>query len=169
MTAPSLSRTDLAGVFARLAVVYGDTRIADKAQRELLLREWLAALGWYAAPRIHDAVSAWIKTGKFWPAPAELLEIMRADNPPPERHTSDRLDPPRKPFCRDGRSVAEEIAYRDAQIKLMKRGTWLDRPGNEPIVEFHTEPKPVSQEGLTPEFIALAKRQGIYSGKEPTP
>lgn len=118
VTAPSLSRTDLAGVFARLTVVYGDTRIADRAQRELLLREWAEALGSYAPGQVHEAVGKWIKLGKYWPTPSEIREIIRADAPPVQRPAYRAADPS---FCRDGRTVEEELAHRRAHMAELRR------------------------------------------------
>lgn len=164
LPAPQLSEPDLARIFARLAVVYGDTRITNAAVEKLLMREWIAAIGWYAPARIHDAVSAWIKTGKFWPTPAEILEIIRADNPLPPRH------PPSPPsaaeaYCREGRTVEQERAHREAfMAEMRKQYPMLFVRKDEP----ERESRPPSQDGLSPEFIAHAKRQGLYSGSDAT-
>lgn len=156
-----LSSTDIARQFARLLVVYGASRAPGNAEQVILIREWLLALGWYSAQRLEGAINEWVKVGKFWPTPAEILEILHADAPPAQRPQI--VDTSRTEFCRDGRTEAEEIAHRAAQCRRWRAQAAAQFPPAP--VEEQPQPKPASQDGLTPEFIAHAKARGYYRGE----
>lgn len=104
----------------RLAVVYGDAKIADAKQRRLLSFEWSEAFAFIAPARVHAAIGRLLLTLKFWPTIAEVMAEVKADAPPPERLPVHRAEPLEE-FARDGRTEGEEIAYRAAQILNMKR------------------------------------------------
>jgi hypothetical protein len=111
--------------FARLAANYGDSRIATPEQRGLLLREWQEAFGTHAPEHLHEAVSKAMKTSKFWPTLAEVNEPLTALRKEAIAAVDsatgrNRYSAAREGFCREGRTEAEEIAYRTAQVMRWK-------------------------------------------------
>lgn len=119
------SAADFLRQFARLAANYGDSRIATAEQRGLLLREWQEAFGHHAPDHLHEAVSLAMKASKFWPTLAEVNEqlthIRREAIAAVDAATGrTNWKSTKEGFCREGRTEAEEIAYRAAQILKWK-------------------------------------------------
>lgn len=142
------SASDVLKQFARLAANYGDQRIATTEQRTLLLREWMEAFGNHSPSHLHEAVSVAMKATKFWPTiaevAAEVSEIRReavsvvGAMTGTGRHVAVEI-----PFARDGRTEAEEIAYRAAQSLRWKQQFGF---GKHTADEDVREQKPASQD-----------------------
>jgi hypothetical protein len=119
------SDSDFLRQLARLAANYGDSRIASTEQRTMLLREWVEAFRYHAPSHLHGAVSAAIRSCKFWPTIAEIsAEITKLRREAVEAihhlEAKKRGSRPEEPFARDGRTEAEEVAHRAAQILKWK-------------------------------------------------
>ncbi len=112
--------SDALKCLGRLAVVYGDAKIVDAKQRRLLAFEWAEAFAFIAPARVHAAIGRLLLVMKFWPTIAEVMAEVKADAPAPPLLPTHRAEPPEE-FARHGRTEAEEIAYRAAQILNMKR------------------------------------------------
>ena len=108
------STTDVAKLVARCLANYGERKGADM---RLLAAEWQASLGVYPAERLNAALSEHIRRSTFWPTIADLVEIMRQQTPPPGLPSHRQVE---QGFCREGRTEAEEIAYRTAQVMRWK-------------------------------------------------
>lgn len=154
-------------VFARLATAYGVSRIADKNQRQLLVREWVEALGKHHAFTVNIAIGAVIRKSKFWPTISEVVEACEpvdyrtAEEKFGSRHA--RIAEVEPPFCREGRTEAEEIAHRTAEcLRLRKKhGANFDRqePGSD------LPPKPASKaDWVSDQLRAHAKKHGYWRG-----
>ena len=87
--------------------------------------EWHATLGAYPADRLNAALSDHIRRSTWWPTVADLVEILRSQTPPPGLKLHRPKD---EPFCRDGRTEAEEIAHRAAQCLKWREAYGMD-PG----------------------------------------
>lgn len=139
---------------ARLALQFGDTKIKTDEQRKMMVAEWMEAFGAHAPEHLHRAVSKALKTCRFWPSIAEitdhLREIRRDDLDAVERATRSRdFNPADGQFCREGRDVAQEIAYRAASIMRMKEEIRRDYQHANPDIATQNEPdtiKPASRE-----------------------
>jgi hypothetical protein len=77
-----------------------------------LVTEWHASLSPYPVDRVSRALSEHIRTSTWWPTIANLVDLMREETPAPGTRRSE--EGPKK-FLRDGRTEAEEIAYRVSQ------------------------------------------------------
>jgi hypothetical protein len=108
------SSTDVARLLARCLANYGERRGADM---RLMAAEWHASLGAHPAERLNAALTEHIRRSTYWPTVANLVDIMREQMPPPglPRHLQLEQD-----FCRDGRTEAEEMAHRAAQVLSWK-------------------------------------------------
>lgn len=93
----------------------------------LVTAEWQATLGAYPAHRLNAALSEHIRRSTWWPTVADLVEILRAETPPPGLKLHRPKD---QPFCRDGRTEAQEIAHRAAQCRKWREAYGMD-PGPE--------------------------------------
>lgn len=122
----------------------------------VLHSEWHDALRFYDPAIIEVAWKKVRGTSKYWPTIAEFMDFIRAEMPLPDRH---RPIEPDEPICREGRTLIEETAHRAAQC-LRWRAQYPSV--FKPEVAPSRPPKPPSQGDLSPEFIAHAKRQGIY-------
>lgn len=119
--------TDAQRCFARLAVAFGPQRIEDPAQRKLLAREWIEALGGLEAHVVNSAMGAVIRKSKFWPTISEVLE---ACQPFDYRTTEERFGAKHRDvtrewltapgFARGGRTVAEELVHRSSIVATAK-------------------------------------------------
>jgi hypothetical protein len=105
------STADIAKLIARCLSNYGERKGVDM---RLQAAEWHATLGAYPADRLNNALSEHIRRSTWWPTVANLVDILREDAPPPglKLHR-----PKEQPFCRDGRTEAEEIAHRAEQCR----------------------------------------------------
>ena len=163
-----LEPADVARCFVRLAAAYGDDRrLVDPHQAALLEREWLEQLGHLEPHTVNVALGKVIRECKFWPS---IAEVAAACEPYDTRTTEEKFGQrhsyrpePRPDFCREGRTEAEEIAHRTAQILHMRKA-YTPAFDYAPPPDDALKAKPASQDGLTPEFIAIAKKQGIYRG-----
>ena len=159
---PPEARASIAAQFERLVVEYGDSQIATKRQYEMKMLEWAEAFGAVPAGILRQAVTKCISQGEHWPRISHVQRAVADLMPAPERRNVWRAEEQApEPFCRDGRTEAEEIAHRAAQCRRWRAQAavlWQSEP------EEKAPPKPASQEGLTPEFIAHAKKRGIYRG-----
>jgi hypothetical protein len=127
---------------------------------EALVSEWHDALRFFDPDRVGTAWRTWRNTQKFLPSIAEILNLLREQAP--KVGPSPRPVDPVEPFCQDGRTEAEEIAHRAAIVLNAKRKYgWAERY-SAPDKPSEDAPKPASQDGLSPAFIELTKRQGIY-------
>jgi hypothetical protein len=117
-------------------VNYGERRGVDMA---LQAAEWHAALGAYPLDRLNRALSEHIRTSTWWPTIANLVDLLREETP---AIGLPRFKEAAEPFCRDGRTQDEEIAFRTAQALRWKR----ERPEAGPVdpIEAKTEPKAAS-------------------------
>ena len=105
------STADVAKLLARCLSNYGERRGVDM---RLQAAEWHATLGAYPADRLNAALSEHIRRSTWWPTVADLVEILRSQTPPPglPRHRDNAPT-----FARDGRTEAEEIAFRAEQCR----------------------------------------------------
>jgi len=127
------STDDAAKLIARCLANYGERRGVDM---RLMVAEWHATLGAYPADRLHAALSEHIRRSTWWPTIANLVDILREDAPPPGLPLH-REEP--EAFARDGRTQAEEIAYRAEQCRKWKQNFGFGK--SEPIT-FKEEAKP---------------------------
>lgn len=126
-SAPSRSSTaDVAKLIARCLANYGERKGVDM---RLVTAEWQATLGAYPADRLNRALSEHIRRSTWWPTVADLVEILRSEAPPPGLKLHRPAD---KPFCRDGRTEAEEIAHRAAQCRKWREAYGWNPDGETP-------------------------------------
>jgi len=122
---------------ARAVANYGERRGVDM---RLLTAEWHATLGAYPIDRIDRALSEHVRTSTYWPTVANLVDLMREETPAPGLPA--HREAPRQ-FERDGRTEAEEIAFRAAQTLKWKQesgfGKFIDP------IEEKQPPNPASQ------------------------
>lgn len=130
------------------------------ASMEALVSEWHDALRFYHADRVAMAWRTWRNSNKFFPHICEILSVLR-DEAPAVRPAPQPIEP-KEPFCQNGRTEAEEIAHRAAVVLNAKRKYGYTTRYSAPDETALAPPIPASQEGLSPAFIELAKRQGIY-------
>lgn len=139
------SETDALKCLGRLAVAFGDSKIADARQRKLLAVEWTEAFAFHEPERVQDAISKHIRNCKFWPAIAEILDNIRAELP--------KAELPSMPQHRAeegfgvNRSV-EEIARRVADCKRWRQQSSFGS-APDPLIELRQgkqEPRGASQE-----------------------
>lgn len=132
------STTDVAKLVARCLANYGERKGADM---RLLAAEWQASLGAYPAGRLHDALTEHMRRSSYWPTIAHIVEILKEQTPPPGLPRYKREE---EGFCREGRTQAEEIAHRAAQVLRWKQEYGFDRL-LAPEAE-RAQPKAASQE-----------------------
>ncbi len=134
------STDDAAKLIARCLANYGERRGVDM---RLMVAEWHATLGAYPADRLHNALSEHIRRSTWWPTIANLVDILREAAPAPglPRH---RAEP--NVFARDGRTEAEEIAYRAAQSLRWKQQARAEVPEYHDPLDAPTKPKEASQD-----------------------
>lgn len=135
--------------------------------------EWMAALSGFGAKTVHNAISKVIADSKWWPTIAEVRTICKADDDswrdalglkddPTDRR---RLSaPPRNGFCREGRTEAEEIAYR-ASVILKAKLAYTPAIDAWDEMQTKTPPVPASQaQWISPELEAIARKRGYWRG-----
>lgn len=115
----------------------------------MLLREWVEAFRYHAPSHLHGAVSAAIRSSKFWPTIAEIsaeITKLRREAVEAIQHleAGKRESKPEEPFAKAGRTEAEEIIHRAAQLLKWKQDY-------KPKVEFVDE--------LNPPLVAKAASQ----------
>lgn len=74
----------------------------------------------------------------------------------------------KKDFCRNGRTVAQEVAHRAAVVLRAKVQAEAIRAKQEPEPDgsFKTEPRPASQANwISDQLRALAVKRGYWRGK----
>lgn len=120
-------------------------------QIRVMANEWLKALRAFGVQTVHRATTKCIQESKWWPALAEVVALCRAD----EDGWRDALgikDDRRyvaepEAFARAGRTEAEEIAFRAAQVRSMKQQAGFnsspeidgDTAAHEPIAASKSE------------------------------
>lgn len=109
------SKTDIAKLLARCLANYGERRGIDL---RLVTAEWHDALGAWPIERLSLALSEHIRRSTFWPTIADLTGILAEQTPAPRPRWTEE---PRV-FARDGRTEAEEIAFRAEQCR-----TWREQ------------------------------------------
>lgn len=115
------SRKDAVALVALMVNVYGEKRGADM---EVLVDQWHGALGGFKAAEVKKAWEAVRNRRETWPVPALLVAAVEAQRFGMERGVRFVAEPP-LPFCRDGRTQEEEVAYRKAFIAAAKeRAGW---------------------------------------------
>ena len=89
----------------------------------MLVQQWHDALRHYDVGVIDAAWRACRNEEKFFPSIATFLGYVRAERPPtaPTALSSYAQAAPDLPFCRDGRTEAEEVAYRASVVMNAKR------------------------------------------------
>lgn len=134
----------LAAQLARLNATFGEPKNRSPELARIWAREWLRALSGYGQKTIKAAFDQVILSNKFWPTISEVVGLCKADdvhhrdmvglvNPTP--HLEDYTGRGSQGFCREGRTEAEEIAYRTAQVEAIKaKHDW----------------KPITDNGLAP-------------------
>jgi len=116
----------------------------------LVTAEWHGTLRAYPADRLHNALSEHIRKSRFWPTVADLTDILREAAPAPglPRH---RAEP--DVFARDGRTEAEEIAYRAAQSLKWKQQARAEVPEFHDPLDAPTKPKEASREQTVSDML----------------
>jgi hypothetical protein len=134
------STAEVSKLIARCLANYGERKGADM---RLVTAEWHGTLGAYPADRLHNALSEHIRKSRFWPTVADLTDILREAAPAPgiPRH---RAEP--DVFAREGRTEAEEIAYRAAQSLRWKQQARAEVPEFHDPLDAPTKPKEASQD-----------------------
>lgn len=109
----------------------------------LMVAEWHATLGAYPADWLHNALSEHIRRSTWWPTIANLVDILREAAPAPglPRH---RAEP--NTFAREGRTEAEEIAYRAAQSLRWKQQARDEVPEFHDPLDEPTKPREASRD-----------------------
>lgn len=105
-------------VTARLVAAYGDHRVADKAVRELWLRELAEGLAEYPTHYVMKGFGEVIRRCKFWPTIAEIIQHLKPDVPPPQLP---RFREPVPPVLTEA-----EVKRRGEVLKRIKRETGYD-------------------------------------------
>lgn len=121
----TLTPEGLAGQLARLGAVYGPPKDRSREDVLLMTREWFSALEIFGQAMVADAVSKWITKGKWWPSISEIREECERDRDDCKAILGLRDKPsyqaePRS-FCREGRTEAEEIVHRIAEVADIKK------------------------------------------------
>ena len=144
----------LASQLARCNATFGEPKNRSPELARIWANEWFRALSGYGCKTVCGAFDQAIRSGKFWPTISEVLEFCRADdhhhrdmvglvNPTP--HLEDYTGRAAQGFCREGRTEAEEIAHRAAQVEAIKA-----KHGWKPITDNGLipvrEPAPASQD-----------------------
>lgn len=115
------SMGDISRLIARCLANYGERKGADM---RLLAAEWHASLRTYRPDRLNAALGEHIRKSQFWPTIANFIEHVQQDTPQPGLpHFRDEG----KTFCREGRTEAEEMAHRAAQVLRWKQQAGFDR------------------------------------------
>lgn len=65
-------------MLAQCAAIWGDGPVADRAVRQLLVREWVDALAGREPSDVHRAVSSLARRLKWFPKLAEVIEALDA-------------------------------------------------------------------------------------------
>lgn len=159
------TEADALKCLGRLAVVYGDAKIIDTKQRRLLAFEWAEAFAYFEPERVHNAIGKVLVSLKFWPTIAEVMDALKANTPPlppAPPHRAEKVE-----FCREGRTEAEEIAYRAAQVLAMRRSSGF---GSAPDITAVGEVKHVPKEAVpddgfvSPALEQIARKRGYWRG-----
>lgn len=108
----------------------------------LVTAEWQATLGAYPADRLNRALSEHIRQSTWWPTVADLVEILRSETPPPGLKLHRPKD---QPFCRDGRTEAEEISHRAAQCRKWREAYGMDPSTKTPASDDVEASQPVDK------------------------
>lgn len=156
------SEADALKCLGRLAVVYGDTKIADPRQRKLLAVEWTEAFAYFEPDRVHAAIAKVLRGLKFWPTIAEVMDALKSDTPPPvvPPHRAERRE-----FAREGRTEAEEVAYRAAQCLALRRQTGFGS-SPDPFAPDPVEAKTASKAMWVSDALrAHAVKHGYWRGE----
>ena len=160
------SKTETASLLARIVSAYGERKGAVMA---FMVEEWHEALRFCEPAAVRDAWRTHRARSEFWPTPAELLRHIREAAPIPERrYTATAADLTKRGFCRNGRTEAEEIAYRAAVVLAAKREAEAIRAkhGPDPAEEAKPKPRPASQSTwISDQLRALAVKRGYWRGK----
>ncbi|TXH44476.1 MAG: hypothetical protein E6Q97_32610 [Desulfurellales bacterium] len=105
------STTDIARLLARCVANYGERRNVDL---RLVTAEWTEAFRHRHPASLNAALTEHIRRSTFWPTIADLEAILaEGRKATTKRWTADD----KRDFCRDGRTEAEEIAYRKAMCE----------------------------------------------------
>lgn len=172
-----LAASDVDRCLARLATAYGDDRrIADADGRALLRREMLEALGHFEPHVVNAALGKVIRQCKFWPSIAEIVaacepyDMRTAEEKYGRRHRTYEAPKGLRPignikvgFCRDGRTVEQEVAHRGALIARMKQAY---APAFDYVPDEEHKPAPASQEPwVSDQLRAHAQKRGYWTGE----
>ena len=125
----------------------------------LMTAEWTAGLSRYGFERLSAAVSEHIRTSRYWPTIADILAQLQAGHMAPGLPRYRSIDPP---FERAGRTAAEEMAFRAAQVlqwRAEAAAVWSPgetEPAATPVV------RPASQAAVVSSALAnsCAARRG---------
>lgn len=170
-----ITPTDLAAQMARLNATFGIPRDRTADQVRVMAAEWFRALQFFGAKSLAYAVDNLIRNSKWWPTLSEVHALCKADHdgwedalglrPDPTNITRKRLQG--KTFCRDGRTEAEEIAYRAAEVLRMKREAGFGSQAD-PLLEMQDKRmvKPAAQDDgyVSPQLKAIAQKNGFWRG-----
>lgn len=112
-------------ILTRLSASMGDPFGRDsKLLLVQMAHEFAHTLAGFEPPVIDTAVTEWIRKNPRWPKPCELRElcvtIAKELAPPPVMLPAPAVREPERVFEREGRTQAEEIAHRAAQILRWK-------------------------------------------------
>jgi hypothetical protein len=94
---------------------------------KLTVAEWHRQLSQFPASDLHVALDEHFRRSQWWPAVSEILDGVRAKIEPPQLPA---WSADREAFARNGRTEAEEIAYRKAVIAK----AWADARRDNPEV-----------------------------------
>lgn len=164
-----ITAPQLAAEMTRLEAVFGAPKGRTSDLARVMANEWLNALGQFGRRSVHMAVTRLISTAKWWPSISEVFELCEQHEDgwrdalglKPDPKPAHRLEPYQ--FARNGRTEAEEIAHRAAQVLSWKRAANFgaaDEEANEP-------PKPASQDmWISDQLKALAAKRGYWRGRD---
>jgi hypothetical protein len=134
---------DVVGVLGELSAVYGQPKDRSPQMAEIMAKQWLVALEHLPLEAIRQAVQKHIRDSKFWPVPAEIVEIARDEakalrervqwakddlRPPPSLQLTAPADPePRHPPFRPTEEEMGRVSAMCANWRKQFAPTVTDR------------------------------------------
>jgi len=168
----------LAAQMARLNANFGNPKDRTADQVRIMASEWFEALGGFGTITVQQAFDKIIRTwvpsfGRTWPSLAEVNALCTDDHQgwldalqlkPDNRTKPHQRDD--EPFCREGRTEAEEIAYRAAQLKKIKASLPFTPAFDYEVTDTIEPAKPaLADDGyVSPALEAIARKRGYWRG-----
>lgn len=165
----------LTAQMARLNANFGNPKDRTADQVRIMASEWFEALSGFGTITVRQAFDKIIRTwvpsfGRTWPSLAEVHALCAADHEgwhdalqlaKPKAHVRDE-----EPFCREGRTEAEEIAYRVAKLKEIKASLpFTPAFDYEPTDTIEPAKPALADDGyVSPALEEIARKRGYWRG-----